>query len=459
METKEKNEQNFTDSYIKMLELQKKNKKKFTETITFKGLIIGLLILILLIPQSMITGLIHERKHRSAEAIHRINEKWSLAQTITPPVLTLPHTVKVTEHETVNGERREKISHRTNHINIAPSRVNINVEIFPEQRSYGIYKATLYRSELTISGSFDNLDEFDSLDGKWDLAYITIGISDLKGLVSDAAFTINGITYAAEVGGRTNWIDGNSLKIPLKDFEKLPNEKNEFNTTITLNGSEALNFIPVGKITQVNVSGNWASPSFAGNFTPQSSVENGIFSAKWHIMHFNRNIPEAWDEPRMRFDDSAFGVRLIETVNHYQQNERSAKYAIMFLALTFAVFFFVEIFTGKKIHPVQYLLVGLALILFYSLLLSISEKIGFEMAYLTASVATVSLITAYSYSIFKNKLQTAIMCLFLCILYTFLFVILRLEDTALLIGSIGLFIILGACMYISRKINWYKLEK
>jgi inner membrane protein len=129
----------------------------------------------------------------------------------------------------------------------------------------------------------------------------------------------------------------------------------------------------------------------------------------------------------------------------------------MFLALTFAVFFFVEIFTGKKIHPVQYLLVGLALILFYSLLLSFSERFGFEIAYLIASIATVGLITTYSYSIFKHKLQTAIMFLLLCILYTFLFVILRLEDTAFLIGSIGLFIILGVCMYISRKINWYKL--
>jgi inner membrane protein len=442
------------------METKEKTNKKFTQSITFKGLIIGVLVLLLLIPQAMIREMIHERKFRSVDAIRQINEKWSRAQTVTPPVLTLPHSVRITEHETINGERREKISYRVDEINIAPSRVSIDVEVFPEERYYGIYKATLYRSEIRISGSFDNLDDFDKLNGNWNLAYITIGISDLKGLVSDASFTINGNIYEAEAGRRTNWIDGNSLKIPLKNFEKLPNEKNEFSSTITLNGSEAINFIPVGKITQVNVSGAWNSPNFGGNFSPQSTVENGVFSAKWHIMHFNRNIPESWNNSQqMNFSDSTFGVRLIETIDHYQQNERSAKYAIMFLALTFAVFFFVEIFTGKKIHPVQYLLVGLALILFYSLLLSISEKTGFEIAYLLASIATVSLITAYTYSIFKSKLQTGIMFLLLCVLYAFLFVILRLEDTALLIGSIGLFIILGACMYISRKINWYKLEK
>jgi inner membrane protein len=438
---------------------KQKTNKRFTETTTFKGLVIGVLVLILLIPQTMIRSLIHERSSRSTETIRQINEKWSGAQTITPPILTLPYNVQVIEHETVNNERRERISYRVDEVNIAPSRINIDVEIFPETRSYGIFKATLYRSEIRISGSFDHLDDFDNLNGNWDSAYITIGISDLKGLVNDAAFTINGITYQAESGNRTNWINESSLRIPLKNFEKPVNQKNGFSTTITLNGSESINFIPVGKITQVNVSGKWDSPNFGGKFSPQSTIENGVFSANWHIMHFNRNIPERWNNSqRMDFSDSAFGVRLIETVNHYQQNERSVKYAIMFLALTFAVFFFVEIFTGKKIHPVQYLLVGLALILFYSLLLSFSERFGFEIAYFAASIATVGLITTYSYSIFKHKLQIAIMFLLLCILYAFLFVILRLEDIAFLIGSIGLFIILGVCMYISRKINWYKLE-
>ena len=159
------------------------------------------------------------------------------------------------------------------------------------------------------------------------------------------------------------------------------------------------------------------------------------------------------------FDDASFGVNLIDPVNHYQQNMRSAKYAIMFIALTFVVFFFVEILTKKRIHPIQYLLVGIALILFYSLLLSISEQINFGIAYLIASIATIGLITVYTYSIFKNKIQTGGLAAMLCMLYIFLYVVLQLEDIALLIGSVGLFIILGIIMFFSRKINWYRQEE
>ncbi len=186
----------------------------------------------------------------------------------------------------------------------------------------------------------------------------------------------------------------------------------------------------------------------------------GRFSAKWHILNFNRNIPEVWDNTSsIHYDSSAtFGVRLVETVDHYQQNMRSAKYALMFIALTFVVFFFVEVLTKKKIHIIQYLLVGIALILFYSLLLSFSEQTGFALAYLIASIATIGLISAYVYGILKNKIQTGILTAILCLLYTFLFAILQLEDIALLMGSIGMFIILGIIMFVSRKINWDRNE-
>ena len=438
------------------METQEK-KQKFTQSITFKALTVAALTLLLLIPKAMITGLIDERQKRSKETIQKINEKWSDSQSICGPVLTLPYDTKITEWETVNGQQKQKVSYREDKVNIAPSRVNIDVKLFPEEKYYGIYKTTLYRSEVNISGSFDNLDEFDNYDGAWQQAYITIGISDLKGLVSDAAFTVNGNTYTAEAEGNTNWFSGNTLKIPLKNFEKTPNAKNEFSCKLTLNGSESINFIPVGKTTEVKISGKWASPSFVGNFSPQSTIENGNFSAKWHIMHFNRNIPEVWDNSASKyFENSSFGVRLIETVDHYQQNERSAKYALMFIALTFVVFFFVEALTKKKIHIVQYLLVGIALILFYSLLLSISEQIGFALAYLIASLATIGLISAYAQSIFKNKLHTGILALIISVLYIFLYVILQLEDLALLIGSIGLFTILGVIMYLSRKMNFSK---
>jgi inner membrane protein len=177
-------------------------------------------------------------------------------------------------------------------------------------------------------------------------------------------------------------------------------------------------------------------------------------------LSFNRSIPERWtDQESVSFKNSSFGVSLVDTVDHYQQTMRSAKYSIMFVILTFVVFFFVEVLSKKRIHPVQYLLVGIALILFYSLLLSLAEQIGFGIAYLIAAIAIISLITSYSYSIFKRKTETVILTLILGLLYTYLYVVLQLEDIALLIGSIGLFVILGIIMFISRKIKWYKPEE
>jgi len=424
------------------METQEK-KQRFTDSITFKALIVLALTLLLLIPQAMITSLIRERKERSEETIRKINEKWSNPQTICGPVLN--------------------VASSTDKYVLTPSILKIDAKLSPKKMYYGIYKTILYKSELQISGSFNNFEEVENLDNRtmyWDEAYISIGISDLKGLVSNAELTINGKTYTADAEGSNYWFRGNMLKFPLKDFQKSPSGKNEFSCKLMLNGSENINFIPVGRTTEVKVSGKWSSPSFIGNFSSESTVEKESFSAKWNIMHFNRNIPEVlvFDSKTYHHyldnEESSFGVGLIETVGHYQQNERSSKYALMFIALTFVVFFFVEVLTKKKIHIIQYLLVGIALILFYSLLLSISEQIGFALAYLIASFATIGLISAYAQSIFKNKLHTGILTLILCVLYTFLYVILQLEDLALLIGSVGLFAILGVIMYLSRKINW-----
>ncbi|MCC8153084.1 MAG: cell envelope integrity protein CreD, partial [Tannerellaceae bacterium] len=231
----------------------------------------------------------------------------------------------------------------------------------------------------------------------------------------------------------------------------------KFGREFVLKGSTSINFLPLGKHTQVHVKGDWKNPGFTGDFAPDYTLENGGFDASWSVMNFNRNLPDQWNgSPSLDLHNAGFGVNLISSVDHYQQNMRSAKYALMFIALTFVVFFFVELLTNKRIHIVQYLLVGVALILFYNLLLSLSEQINFAFAYLIASLATIGLIVSCAYSIFKNKTQTGILVTILVILYLFLYVVLQLEDIALLIGSIGLFIILAGIMYFSRKINWHK---
>jgi len=429
-------------------------KEKFTQSITFKAMIVAALTLILLIPNKMIQNLIEERQERSYETVAKINEKWSKAQTICSPILSIPYEV--------HDSTRQVVSVKSHQLNIIPEELTVDVKLFPEERYYGIYKTILYKSDINISGTFGkiNLNAIKADKILWEEATITMGVSDLKGITSNLNFTFNNQSYTAESKGN-DYNMGKKLVVSIQDSELFEKEKSTFKCQLNLNGSSNMEFIPVGKSTKVQVAGAWKSPGFIGKFSPQYTLDETGFDATWNIMHFNHSIPESWQDDEVEFlmDDASFGVDLVDTVNHYQQNMRSAKYALMFIALTFVVFFFVEVLTKKRIHPIQYLLVGIALILFYSLLLSISEQINFAVAYLIAALATIGLITIYAHSIFKSGIQTGILAAILCLLYLYLFVILQLEDVALLVGSVGLFIILGVIMFVSRKITFYKEEK
>jgi inner membrane protein len=428
--------------------------EKFSQSITLKAIIIGFMTLLMLIPGSMIQSLISERQNRSEETIEKINAKWSNTQTVNGPVLVIPYLTT-----TVDDKKNEVIESHT--FILTPEVLNIKGKLIPEERHYGIYKSILYKSELEIYGNFKMPDMVLPANSqiKWNEASVRIGISDLRGMTNNLDFQLNDFHATAEAGGASDAI-GQGLVISLRNTDLLQTVKLlNFKCNLKLNGSSNINFIPIAKTTHVQMNGAWKSPGFIGSFTPEYTLNETGFSAHWNILHFNRNIPESWsDKDIQSVSDTSFGVNLVDEVDHYQQNMRSAKYALMFIALTFVVFFFVEVLTRKKIHPIQYLLVGIALILFYSLLLSISEQINFGVAYLIASIATIGLIVIYAHSIFKNKMQTGILGVILSILYIFLYVVLQLEDIALLIGSIGLFIILGVIMFVSRKISWYKPE-
>ncbi|MDR2804918.1 MAG: cell envelope integrity protein CreD [Dysgonamonadaceae bacterium] len=434
------------------MEIEKK--EKFSQSFTFKAMIVGVLVLLMLIPQTMIQGLILEREQRSKETVAKINEKWSLEQTLCPPVLVIPYTQTGTNAE-------QKTYTQEHEWFLTPEKVAVDVRLIPIERHYGIYKAILYQSEITIDGHFapDIPLTTESCTPNFNKAYLLLGMSDLRGITRKINFNFDGQTYDTQAAS-SQLFGAKCMKIELNnDWVKNPEGSYSFSCSMKLNGSGAIHFIPVAKTTQVSVVGDWPSPSFTGNFSPEYSCDNKGFQATWNVLEFNRNIPERWSD---KFDNNlkgaSFGVNLVETVDHYQQNMRSSKYALMFIALTFVIFYFVEVLTRKRIHPIQYLLVGTALILFYSLLLSFSEQTGFAWAYLIACVATVALIVSYVYSIFKNFTQTGILGLLLSGLYIFLYVVLQLEDLALIIGSVGLFIILGIIMFVSRKINWYKPE-
>ena len=229
---------------------------------------------------------------------------------------------------------------------------------------------------------------------------------------------------------------------------------------LVLKGSQQLYFAPVGRETKVKIQSKWATPSFDGAFLPDNrTISDAGFTADWKVLHLNRNYPQSWTGARNGIIESAFGVNLLLPTDHYKKSIRTVKYAFILIALTFLIFFFMEILNGRLVHPFQYILVGMALCIFYTLLLSFSEHLNFNIAYTLAAAMTVGMVTFYAKTIFETWQLAALVGGILTILYLFVFTIVQLNDYALLIGSLGLFGVLGIVMYLSRKIDWYNLGK
>jgi inner membrane protein len=455
--------------YLKNKINMETSKTKFTQSLTFKGITITFLILLLLIPSTMIQNLIRERQERSRETVQIINDKWSHSQTLCAPLLLIPYT-------TAKLDKDKKLYHEEDVLYVTPKELKISASLTPEERHYGIYKAILYKSDIRLEGNFSELAQLkiDNSELHFNKAQIIIGVTDLRGVTQNIDFKIGNQLFEASVGvvnlfsvsnsvsstdrypySYSSSMEGKTLLVNLKDIDY--SAPLHFDCTMKLNGSSAIHFVPIGQHTAVTVDGEWSSPSFTGSFSPESTIDKERFTAEWNILSFNREIPDMWvGDADVRLGADSFGVNLIETVDHYQQNMRSAKYALMFIALTFIVFFFVEIFTKKPIRFFQYVLVGIALILFYSLLLSLSEQVGFGWAYFVASAVTILMTTIYFYSLIKQKSATFILAGIMLILYAFLYIILQIEDFALLFGSIFLFIILGVIMFVSNKIRQEK---
>lgn len=425
--------------------------KKPKNKLGLKLLIIGALILVLLIPGAMIMSLIREREMRREEAIFEVSEKWGHEQTISGPVISIPY-------KTSFKDKKGNWNIYTYYVHFLPDELMIKSEVEPEIRYRGIFEVVLYNTILEINGNFSSIDmkrfNIAKNDLLWDEAFLSVGITHMKGIKESIKVKWNDSVLDVNPGIESSDIltSGFSTKINIKPGK----ENNDFSFNINLNGSGKLNFTPLGKETHVKIISDWSNPSFVGEFLPEShDITSENFSANWKVLQLNRNYPQAWTGNKYNIESSTFGVELLLPVDEYQKNMRTVKYAIMFILLTFLAFFMMETLNKKKIHPFQYLLVGTALIIFYTLLLSISEHLSFKYAYLIASVATIVLITAYTKSVLKDKKLTSIIALILIILYCFLYVLLQLQDYALLLGSIGLFVILAVVMYISRKIDWY----
>lgn len=434
-------------------------------SIMLKMITIGFLIVILLIPESMIQSLIRERSYARDGAVNEVSNKWGQSQTITGPILTIPY-----ESEVFKDGKLRKVKQFAHFL---PSKVLIDGAVNPHQKHRGIYDIILYDTDLKISGQFDKLDlsslNLEDEDMIWEEAKIAIGISDLRGLtdviqlnwdgdkipmnpgVENAQMISSGVHTIINIPEKRNQNEDGTFTIS-RAFENIP-----FSYSLQVNGSSNLRFTPIGKQTTVDLNSNWPSPKFNGAFLPQShDVNDSGFVCQWKVINLNRNYPQQWVNSNYHINNSDFGVDLILPVDEYQKSLRSAKYASLIILLTFLAFFFIEIANNKRIHPLQYILVGAALVLFYSLLLSISEHFGFNIAYSISTVMIAGLIGMYSSFIFKSGKMASFLTAGLGGIYCFMFFVLNSEDYALLMGSIGLFVILSIVMYATRNINFYK---
>ena len=431
-------------------------------SLTIRLITIGILILFLLIPVSMVKNLIKEREYRQQDAIEEVSSKWGKKQTVTGLVLTVPYNTysKVFDTKT---EKYNLIKSRE-YAHFLPDQLTINGEVLPELRYRGIYEVIVYNSKLNLTGSFSNptFEEWKITDENilWEDAYISMGLSDLRGLQNKISLNWNGKQYDFNPGIESNDVirNGISCRIPVYPKKTGAFDKN-FSLELNFNGSSALNFIPLGKSTNVSIKSPWKNPSFDGAFLPdEREINEDGFTAKWDVLHLNRPYPQSFRGSTRGIQNSSFGVNLIVPIDEYQKSMRSAKYAVMFITLTFLLFFFVQILNGVRIHPIQYIIVGLALCVFYTLLVALSEHIPFKYSYLISSVSIISMITLYAQSISKNLKLTYVIGLILIMLYLFIYSIIQMQDYALLMGSFGLFLVLATIMYLSRKINWYSIN-
>ena len=425
--------------------------------------VMGMILIGLLIPLSMVQSVVSERTARRDSVINDVSSTWGGSQTVAGPVLVVPYQCTVTDRD---GPRIV-----TGRATFLPDSLSVQGSLGPQIRGRSFFDTVVYSAHLVVTGRFSPPDLSPVTRGDvqplWKESVVNLGVSDPRGIAKRVSLDWEGADHPFEPGivdtglmasglhARVDLTAGSALKTAIP-----------FSLTLDLNGSRDLRVLPAGNDTSVRLASSWPHPGFIGAPLPQSrTVDASGFTAQWDVPYFGRGFSRAWtdaglDREKMKTqaEAAAFGVSLVQPVDIYQQAERAVKYAVMFIVLTFVVFFLFEVVRARLLHPVQYVFVGFALCVFYLLLVSLSEHTGFDIAYAAAAVGTTALISSYSMFVLGGVLEGALVGIAIAAVYAFLYLLLRLEDYALLAGSLGLFATLSVVMLLTRKVNWYDLR-
>ncbi len=428
-----------------------KAKQWMRQSLTFKLLSMAVVIVLLIIPTVIISILIEERSNTADEATEEVSQKWGHAQVITGPMLVVPF------REARQAGGSEAIP-RTRYAYFLPESLAINGDIAPSLRYRGIYEVTVYTADLSLSGSFSPPSfadwEVEPEAIHWSEAAVIAGIRDMRGINEAITLEWNGEAHEFAAGIEANGVIASGVSARVDAIQG-----GTFAFDLSLNGSRSLQMVPAGKVTTATLASSWPSPKFDGAFLPdEREVGDEGFSARWHVLDLNRPYPQRWRDTTSGVFESAFGVALVLPVDHYRKALRASRYAFIVITLTLLTFFLIEVRQKKRAHPFQYILVGLMLCLFYTLLLSISEHVSFNAAYAIAGAATIAAISFYMQSVYHARVLSILTAAVLVVLYLFIYLLLQLEDYALLTGSIGLFIALCLTMYLTRNVQWYLQE-
>jgi len=426
-------------------------------------IVMGLLSIALLIPLAWVSSIVSERANRRDVAVADIGTTWGGPQTLGGVVLSVPYVATWTE----STGREQRLVGRAQFL---PRNVQIEGALRTDTRKRGIFPVVVYSTELRLTGTFVKPDlgwiRPVVSDVDWSQATVNIGVTDPRGLTQRMALRW-GTQDVPMVGGVTHvGLFGSGVHATVPNLAAVaPGAEIAFTCTIQLNGTRDLMFLPAADETTVSLTSPWPDPSFSGSPHPTQTVDRSGFTARWRTADISRPFASRWttnDTAPEQLESTArlagFGVSLVQMVDIYQQSERAVKYAVLFISLTFMVFFLWEVFHAAVLHPVQYAFVGFALCLFYLLLVSISEHAGFDLAYGVSATVTTLLISGYARGVLGGTRESATVLAALSGLYGFLYLLLRLEDYALLAGSIGLLVMLAWVMYITRRMDWYELR-
>jgi len=432
----------------------------------FKFLLILFLILLLLVPLFFVYGLIWERETRARSVRGEVGELWGPEQRILGPFLVVPYTVRI---ETAQGEKRIELIQERRAV-FTPETLEVAGRVEAKKLRRSIFEVPVYGARLKLSGRFraPRIADVaaDVVQVRWRDAAFALGLSGVSGLKEATALKIAGaadIPFAPSIGFPSTNLSGIHAKLADAGGALLPDPEQPpqgfaFAVNLSFNGSVSLNLAPVARETRVSLSSDWPHPSFSGTFLPdEREVTAAGFSAAWKIPHLARSVPEAWSLTEAgleRFQPYAFGVMLIDPVDFYSLVNRATKYGILFVALSFMAVFCLELASQRRVHPVQYLFTGIALVFFYVLLLSLVEHLGFVQAYLAASVATGAMLALYVGAAMSSLVRGLVMLAVFAVTYGILYLILQLEDYALLAGAILGFLALTIVMFVTLRVDW-----